>query len=170
MRKRSRVILGTVLILAIMFGLAGVLLAYLGGDAEMIETNIDNPPQVLAGQPFRVTLDLHNTTDDDQYLLSIGLKRDMVEKGVSIDSSIPFYQQVEDLDGSPWMEYSYGLVEDELPAISPGETLPMRLRMKMSEPGEYDITLAFWLYNRFRADYATFQVSVLPHPAPWLGR
>jgi hypothetical protein len=146
----------------------GVLLAYLGSEAGVFNVQAQAPQVVLVGQPFEVELTLHNTTSDEQQLVSIGVERDLLDQGLTLLETTPSHRQADELGGSRWVEYTFAL--QRRPAIPANETLRMRITMAATAPGRYEGSLTTWTNDQPRADYTSLKFTAIPHPAPWLGR
>lgn len=142
------------------------ILLYLGGDANVVTAETQSPDFVLTGQVFVVDLTLHNNTDKEQYIVSIGLDRDLVERGLQIQETLPRYRRIDDF-GSRWLEYTFA-IQSPL-TILPNETLSLRLRMVASQPGDFEGELTLWFNDHIRTDTIPLAITAVSHPAPWLG-
>lgn len=144
----------------------GILL-YLGGDAGLVTAETQSPEQVLTGQIFIVDLTLHNNTDTEQQIVSIGLDRNLYEQGLHIQETLPRYRRVDDF-GSRWLEYTFAIQSQ--PTLLPNESLSLRLRMVATQPGDFQGELTLWFNDHIRSDTISLHITAVPHPAPWLGQ
>jgi len=157
-----------ILVLLMLALTGGALLAYLGSEANVIEAKTEPPRTLLVGQRFDVLLTLHNTTNSEQTLVSIGMEQALLEKGVTLIETVPPYREADNLNNSNWVEYTFAI--QRRPVLLEDETLRMRLSMVVTQPGTYQGNLTIWTKNQAQADYADLKLIVVEHPAPWLGR
>ena len=143
-----------------------VILLYLGGDANIVTAETQSPEQVLTDQIFIVDLTLHNNTDSEQQIVSIGLDRELVEHGLQIQETLPHYRRIDDF-GSRWLEYTFAIQNP--PTLLPNESLSLRLRMIATQPGDFQGELTLWFNNHIRSDTIPLHITAVSHPAPWLG-
>jgi hypothetical protein len=143
----------------------GILL-YLGGAANVVTAETQSPDLVLTDQVFIVDLTLHNNTDNEQHIVSIGLDRDLFERGLQIQEILPRYRRIDDF-GSRWLEYTFAIQSP--PTILPNETLSLRLRMLASQPGRFEGELTLWYNDHIRSDTIPLAITAVSHPVPWLG-
>lgn len=159
---------GSVVVILMLALTGSALLAYLGSAANVIEAKTEPPKIVLVGQPFDVYLNLHNTTNNEQTLISIGLEQALLKQGVTLIETVPPYREADNLNNSNWVEYTFAI--QRRPVLLADETLRMRLSMMVTQPGMYQSSLTIWTKNQAQADYADLKLIVVEHPAPWLGR
>ncbi len=171
MKLRTRwqkLLVSSSLLVVMLAALGGAVLAYLGSDANVIETNTEAPRIVIINQPFDITLTLHNTSDSQQELISIGVERDLLEQGVSIIEMVPPYREADESGPSNWVEFTFAI--QRRPVLQSDESLRMRVRMVVTQPGTYQGELTVWTKNQPQADYSTLTIVAVEHPTPWLGQ
>src|SRR5688572_6641266 len=95
---------GSVFVILMLALTGSALLAYLGSAANVIEAKTEPPKIVLVGQPFDVYLNLHNTTNNEQTLISIGLEQALLKQGVTLIETVPPYREADNLNNSNWVE------------------------------------------------------------------
>ncbi len=156
-------------LIILMFALFGsAVLAYLGSEADVMEAKAEAPRIVLVNQPFDVALTLHNTTDSQQELISIGVEHDLLEQGLAIVEMVPPYREADDLSQSKWVEYTFAI--QRRPVLQSDESLRMRVAFVVTQPGTYRGELTIWTKNQPQADYTELTIVAVEHPAAWLGR
>lgn len=158
MRKKLWQVLAAVGLLTI---LAGGALAYLGDEAHIMNLKAEAPARVLAGQPFDVWITLENTSATEQEIVSLG-----VQDNVEVVEMVPNYRTIE--QNTPWREYVFA--RQRRPLLLAGETIQIRLRLIAPKGGDIQTEVAIWYNNQIRSDYVVLNYTVVPHPAPWLGR
>jgi hypothetical protein len=164
----QKFLVGSVAVILMLALTGSALLAYLGSAANVIEAKAEPPRIVLVGQRFDVYLALHNTTNSEQTLISIGMEQALLEQGITLLETVPPYREADDLNNSNWVEYTFAI--QRRPVLLADETLLMRLNMQVTQPGTYESSLAIWTKNQAQADYANLKLIAVEHPAPWLGR
>ncbi len=70
----------------------GVVLAYLGTEAHVVDVEAGVPSAVVAGQPFDVTLTVRNVSNDSLAIVSIGLERSELQ----VIETVPGFRRVDE--------------------------------------------------------------------------
>ncbi len=167
-KRWQRFLISSSLIVVMLAALGGAVLAYLGSAANVIEVDTETPRIVLVNQAFDVALTLHNTTDSQQELISIGVERDLLEQGLRVVEMVPPYREADELSQSKWVEFTFAI--QRRPVMQADESLRMRVAMVITQPGTYQGEWAVWTKNQPQADYTQLTIVAVEHPAPWLGR
>lgn len=158
-RKRFFVRAGILII--VLAASSGAVLAYLGSDANIVATRIEYPAEIYTGQPFDLYLEAHNISDAEQQLVSLGLEA----AGVKILKTVPNFRTVK--DDERWTEYVFP--RQQRPDLLPDDRVRLRVRMVVTQPGDYAGEFVLWFNNHVRGDMLSLQFTALAHPAPWLG-
>ncbi|NDJ86764.1 MAG: hypothetical protein GYB66_12830 [Chloroflexi bacterium] len=161
-----RLLMRTLIIIMILAISGGAVLAYLGGEADALAIQQRPPGTILAHQPFEVVLDLENTTNDDLEIVSVGIENALLNSGIRVNRMTPSYRTYD--EGSRWTELVFS--RRGRPLLAPGESTSLTIQMVASKPGQYQGDITIWYENQLRSDAFALNLSVSPHPMPWLGR
>lgn len=165
--KRKRLLWRSIAVVLIITIAITAVLFYLGSDANIVTAETQSPELVLVGQVFIVDLILHNNTDTEQQIVSIGLEQALSEQGLRIEETLPRYRRVDDY-GSNWLEYTFAIQSP--PTILPNDTTTIRLRMIATQPADFHGELTLWFKDHVRSDTITLSIKAIAHPTPWLGQ
>ena len=165
--KRKRLLWRSIAVVLIITIVITAVLFYLGSDANIVTAETQSPELVLVGQVFIVDLILHNNTDTEQQIVSLGLEQALSEQGLRIEETLPRYRRVDDY-GSNWLEYTFAIQSP--PTILPNDTTTIRLRMIATQPADFHGELTLWFKDHVRSDTITLSIKAIAHPTPWLGQ
>lgn len=152
MNLRQQLAVALILVVAITIGI----LVYLGAASEKLSVTTEMPETVIVGEPFDVTLNIENQTDNPQTIISIGLAESLQERGLVIEDTLPDYRTVD--QRSIWSEYTFAITRR--PVIEPGDTIPLRITMIAHKPGILDGDLTMWVDNDLQATFVEFQLQI----------